>query len=811
MRAPPHAQPRARLPHFLSPRLPRLLPQLLPILLCILAAWPLAPPARAADAPLAAPAAAASGELYLEVKVNGASTGAVVRFVQLPGTTGLRANADDLRSLGLASGALAGTAQEELDLDRLPGLTYVYDGAAQSIDLRVADALRTPFVVETRPVRAIGAGSASPGAVLNYDVYSRFGTGTQTSMLAEARYFNADGVFSTTALAQVQGQRRSVLRYDTSWSHADPATLTSIQVGDFISRSVPWSRSIRMGGVEYRKNFDLRPDVLTYPVPQIGGSAVVPSSVALYVNQMQQYAGNVPDGPFVLNQVAGLNGAGQATLVTRDALGREVATSIPLYIDTRLLARGYDDYAFGAGLVRRNYGFRSFSYAPQPAVTGSLRRGLSDRITLEAHGEASPRLLNGGVGALVRVGDIGVVNGAVAASRAGAGIAGAGIQASVGYQYLSPRYAIDAQSTRASSRYADLGSLEGTPAVRANDRVTVNASLPRGQNLSLSYVGLRLGAAPTARIAALAYGVQLTPRSNLTVNAYRDLDNRGARGLMATLSLTLPGRVGASASVGSQSGGTSRTLALARAGEVAASPGWSIQQGGQNGSSYVQGQAQYAGSTAQYSGTVQHSDGRTQGSLGMTGSVVAMNGRVLPARQTGTAFALVSTGLPDVRVLHENRPIGRTDRYGDLLVPDLVPYAVNRLGIDAEELPLDLQVSQTNLEVVPQRLAGVVAQLKVERYDSATAHIVDAAGKAVPTGATVTFGNGAAPTVAGYDGVVFVPHVQPDNVLTLDWPAQEGAAAPGHCVVRFRYDIRTAAPGAPLGPLVCQTLKEATP
>ena len=809
MGAPPHAHPRARLAHAFTPV------YLLPALLCILAAWLPAPLARAADMPLAAPAAAASGELYLEVKLNGRSTGSVMRFVQLPGTTGLRAHADDLRTLGLLPGAAAG--QDDLDLDRLPGLAYTYDAAAQSIDLRVGDAMRTPFVVETRPTRAIGAGSASPGAVVNYDLYTRFGAGAQTSLLTEARYFNEHGVFSSTALAQLQGPRRSLLRYDTSWSHADPATLKSLQVGDFISRSVPWSRSIRMGGVEWRKNFDLRPDVLTYPVPQIGGSAVVPSSVALYVNQMQQYAGTVPDGPFVLNQVAGLNGAGQATLVTRDALGREVATSIPLYIDTRLLAPGYDDYAFGVGMVRRDYGLRSLSYAPQPAVTGSLRRGLSGRITLEAHGEASPRLANGGVGALIRLGDVGVVNGAVAASRAGGAIDGSGVQASVGYQYLSPRYSIDAQSTRASGKYADLGSLEGTLVTRANDRVTVNASLPRGQNLSLSYVGLRLGSAPTARIAALAYGVQLTPRSNLTVNAYSDLDHRNARGLMATLSLTLPGRVGASATVGSQSGGTSRTLALARAGEVAASPGWSLQQGAQNGSSYLQGQAQYVGSTAQYSGALQHNDGRTQGSLGMTGSVVAMNGRVLPARQTGTAFALVSTGLPDVRVLHENRPIGRTDRYGDLLVPDLVPYAVNRLGIDADELPLELQVNRTSLEVVPQRLAGVLAQLQVERYDSATAHIVDAAGKPVPTGATVSFGNGAASTIVGYDGVVFVPQVQPENLLTLDWPAQEGApgaagtTGPGHCVVRFTYDIRTAAPGATLGPLVCHFTKDAAP
>lgn len=798
----PHA--RRKLPSAISARW---LLSLLPCLFIL--------PAHAADAPLAAPVAATSGELYLEVKVNGGATGSVMRFVQLPGAPGLRAQADDLRTLGIEPALSSNTRQAEYDLDGVRGLTYVFDAAAQSIDLRVTDAVRTPFVVETRPTRAITSGSASPGAVLNYDLYARFGAAAQTSVLTEARVFNDHGVFSSTALAQLQGPQRTLLRYDTSWSHADPATLTSYQVGDFISRSVPWSRSIRMGGVEWRKNFDLRPDVLTYPVPQIGGSAVLPSSVSLYVNQMQQYAGTVPDGPFVLNQVAGLNGAGQATLVTRDALGRDVATSISLYIDTRLLAPGYDDYAVGVGMVRRNYGFRSFSYAPQPSVTASMRRGLSDRITIEAHGEASARLANGGAGVLVRLGEIGVVNGAVAASRAGGAVAASGVQATVGYQYLSPRFSIDAQSTRASGGYADLGTLEGTPVVQANDRVTLNAGLPHGQNVSVSYVGLRLGTAPMARIAAVAYGIQLTPRSNFTVNAYRDLDNRAATGLAATLSLTLPGRVGASASLGKQSGAQSRTLALARAGEVAISPGWSVQQGAQNGSNYLQGQAQYVGTMAQYSGTLQHDSNSTQGSLGMTGSIVAMNGRVLPARQTGSAFALVSTGLPEVTVLHENRPIGRTDRYGDLLVPNLVPYAINRLGIDAEELPLELQVRETNIEVVPQRLAGVLAQLKVERYDGATVKIVDAAGVPVPSGAAVAFAGSVAPTIVGYDGVVFVPHVAPSNVLTVDWvtdPAAEGSSASTHhCMVRFNYDIATAAAGAMLGPLVCHPLKDATP
>ena len=44
--------------------------------------------------------------------------------------------------------------------------------------------------------------------------------------------------------------------------------------------SLPWSRSMRLGGIQWRKNFALRPDLLTYPVASVRGTAVVPTVTA---------------------------------------------------------------------------------------------------------------------------------------------------------------------------------------------------------------------------------------------------------------------------------------------------------------------------------------------------------------------------------------------------------------------------------------------------------------------------------------------------------------------------------------------------
>lgn len=754
--------------------------------------------AVAQDAP--APAAV---ELYLEASLNGDATGAVARFVRTP-AGGLRSTLQDLRDLGLDTEKLGlrGAPTLEIDLDAIPGLSYTWDNARQSIALRLADTLRAPLQLDTRPERAVSAGSASPGFLLNYDLYAQSGSGaSRVAALNELRYFDARGVFSTSGVTTLHGPGRRYLRHDTSWSWADPVALSSLQVGDLVNRSLTWTRSLRMAGVEWRKNFELRPDLVTYPVADLEGSAVVPSSISLYVNGMQQFNAQVPDGPFVLNGITGLNGAGQATVVTRDALGREVATMLPLYIDTRLLAPGLSDYALALGMPRRDFGARSFGYAARPLASASLRHGYSETLTLEAHLEAGTSLFNGGAGALLRVGQLGVLQGALAASSGtGRGEKGGGMLASAGYQYLSAGWSLDAQSTRSTRAYADLGTAEGSPVARVNDRLSLNLALPGGQSLSASYIGYRPPGQDSTRLASLGWSARLGSNAYLSVNAYQDLRRHATRGVAATLNLGLPGRVGASTGAGSRDGARTWNASLSRAADFDGGLGWSLQDADQGGGRFSQGQLNYLGRAGQVSALVQRGGGSVTRALGATGAVVAMDGTLLAARQVGRAFALVSTGLPDMPVLQENRPIGRTDPGGHFLVPDLVPYTANNLSIGTEELPVDFRVRGTSQALVPQRAAGIVARFAVERTVAASVIVHGADGRPLPLGTMVEI-DGGAPTVVGYDGVVFVDGARPANRLVL-------RPAGGACEVRFNFNTAQGAALAPVGPLACAPLKE---
>lgn len=752
--------------------------------------------------PAAVSAPATEEELFLEVTVNGQETGLILRFTRQPGTvlgsSGLRSTVQNLRDLDLDPQLFGVAGQESFNLDDVKGLRYTYDPATQMMALRIDDALRKPVALNARSLREPGLASVTPGAVFSYDAYARRGDERYLSVASELRYFNATGVFSTTGVFNRSDLLTQYVRLDSSWVHSDPHTLETWQVGDLISSSLTWTRSLRMGGVQWRKSFDLRPDLLTFPVASLSGSSVVPSAVSLYVNGVRQMETAVPSGPFVINQVSGLSGAGQATLVTRDTAGRAVTTVVPLYVDTRLLAEGLTDYSVELGVLRRDYTSKSFHYGNDPALSASMRRGITDRITLEAHGEAGGGVVNGGVGGMVRLGQIGVVTGSVAAST---GI-GTGGQVTVGYQYLSPRFSIDMESQRASNRYSDLGTTEGSGSagVRASNRVNINMPLFGGQTLGLSYISQRAPIVPPARVAALSYAATLGAGLYLSVSAYRDFRDDRTRGVFFSLSGSFGDRISANASTGHQNGVESRNFTMGRTVDYGGGFGWGLQSLENNGATLRQAQGTYLGNYGQVGALLQESGGKRESAYSASGSVVLMDGSLHPARQVGAGFALVSAGVGGLPVLQENRPIGTTSSSGYLLVPNLTPYLSNQISIDTSSLPLDARIARTSLSVVPARRSGLVAAFPVETYAAVSVILHDAAGAPLAPGIEVLHVESGATTLTGFDGLAFIDNLAPLNHVQA---TVEGR----RCIAEFRYVQEKGNAMPTIGPVVCRRVQ----
>ncbi|APD13509.1 fimbria/pilus outer membrane usher protein [Pandoraea pulmonicola] len=730
------------------------------------------------------------GRYVLEVVVNGHANGYLAPFERRSGRWFVRAG--DLRALGLRADALPQSDAAKVALDTLDGIRATYDATHQTLALQVDDGWLTPYRLGGTRRRVVEA-TANTGLVVNYDGYLQRDRFTRASVWSEVRGFWPGGTVRQTGIVEHSRWRRGYRRYDTWWQHDDPTRLTTWTAGDLITGSLAWTRSLRIAGLQWRRNFSLRPDLVTFPVPALRGSAVVPSSVDLYLDGVRRMGGHVPPGPFVIQEAPGLTGDLQASLVTRDALGREQITTVPLYIDPRLLARGLSSFSVEAGLPRDQYGLRSFSYRHSPVASVAARYGVTDTLTLETQAQAGKRLALGGAGALMAIGQAGVIS----LSAAVSGGMGSGAQWSAGYQYLSRRFGIDMQMIRTTGRYRDIASLDGVPAPRASDRASLSMPVGRNSTASLAWFAQRSPGQAATRVLSASLSLPATARGMLSIGGFRDFARRGAHGVFAMLSVLLGGGALGSASVTQQDGRTQAWAAASRTPDYGGGWGWQVLGGHAFAQRTVQAEVQYLGRHGQVSALAQQVGKQAGAALGMTGALVVVDDSLHATRRTYDAFALVSTdGRGDVPVLRESVPVGRTDSRGYYLVPDLNGFEAARIGIDPMHLPADLEVLTTERRIVPQAGSGVLVRFPVRRYRAALVTLVDDTGAPLRPGTAVRHVQTGFVTVVGYDGEVFIDTLAPRNTL-------ESRDARQRC--RVSFDAASPPEGriARIGPLAC--------
>jgi outer membrane usher protein len=756
-------------------------------------------PALALD-PVGAMASIEATDLYLDLTLNGTDRG-LVHFGYRDGK--LWASRATLQQLGFA---LPADGADPVRLDSLPGVQVSYDAQQQSATLTV------PLQLLRLSTHVIGArgpsspqASASPGALLNYNLYATHDTqgGATASAYTELRLFGATGVLSSTGLTQASrtdgGWNGRSVRLDTTWSRSFPEHMLTLEAGDTLTGGTSWSRPTRIGGVQIGTNFALQPYRITAPLPQFLGQATLPSQVELYVNGMKQYSGQVPVGPFQLNAVPGVNGAGNAQLVLTDALGRVTTVDFSLYDAQQLLQKGLTDWSAGFGFVREDYGLRSFSYAHDPMGSGSWRRGLSDRFTASAHAEVSKGLANAGVGGDWLLGTAGVLSGSAArSSYRGLG----GSQLSLGYQWINNRFNFSAQGTRSSSGYRDVAALYGSPSPRLSASVQGGISTHALGNFGVSYVHLRY-LEQTSRYASGYWYRSFGHGASLSLNLNQNLDQSRDRSVFLSFSLSLGDRTYMSTGLDHQGSRNMVDASITRSLPTGGGFGWRAQTQQGEGTRTGLAELDYLGRYGQAEAGVMRFGGESTAYAGGNGSLVLMGGHAFAARSIYNGFAVVSTdGIADVPVKLENNPIGHTDEHGLLLVTPLNAYQNNKLSIDPMQLPADVRVGRIDLQASPTDRAGTLVRFDLEPIRAASVLLHDATGKPLPLGSQVRVRGQQDTALVGFDGAAYLDTLAEHNVLDVSLP--EG----GRCSTRFDY--RKQGDGIPqIGPLTC--LEKGTP
>lgn len=753
-------------------------------------------PAQASTQPL---------ELYLAVTLNGVPIEEIKPFFMQRGA--LFASAATLRELGLKwpGSDTASSQAGQVALASLAGLQVNYDEPRQRITLTA------PLALLDRPLLKIDAALADrphvdpsarvPGVLLNYDLYAQQSAGQgAVNGVSEARVFGiGPGIFSNTMATRIgvgagNTQGRNV-RLDTSWQRDFPDELTTLTVGDTITGAVGWSRALRIGGVRLASNFGLQPYRVTAPLAAFQGSAVLPSTVDLFINGMKQSTQQVQPGQFQLNSAPSLNGRGQAQMVITDINGQSRFVSFDIYGSPQLLAAGLSDWSLDAGVIRQDYALKSFSYGSEPVLSASARHGYTDRLTLEGHAEATRGLqLAGGGVAWLLGGQGGIATASLSGSRYAGGVAGpgsTGAQASLGYQWIARYFNTSINSLRADARYRDIASLNGAPVTRLSDSAYVGFDTTFGQ-FGFALLRQQYTGSPITRFASLSWSKQFDHYGSLTVNFNRSFGDQTGPQLYVGWSMLLDRDTSVSASARKTRDGAGLTLDAARSAPSDEDGwGWRVQANavdGTSGSGLSNGQGQLSRTTSygQFSGGVSHFRGM-QGAPSSTslfgnasGSVVMMQGKVQPTRRVDDGFAVVSTnGMAGIPVRLENRLVGETDEDGLLFVSRLNAYQHNRISIDTLKLPPDMHINRTSLDAVPAGRSGVLAKFEMRRILAVQLTLKDAAGEPLPLGSVVTIGApgkspateavaNAATTVVGYDGLVYLEDPAPGAVLHVE-------------------------------------------
>ncbi|WP_179180060.1 fimbria/pilus outer membrane usher protein [Pseudomonas sivasensis] len=745
--------------------------------------------------------AVADAQLFLELVVNQMDTGRVVAVDQRAGQLYVPAGA--LQDVGMK---LPGELSGSVALDAIPGLHSDYDSNGQRLLIDVPPSWLQEQFIGNRNTYPRTQAMSSFGALLNYDLYFN-DTDEGGSYLAawnEVRLFDNWGTLSNT------GQYRQTLaggindstlnngyrRYDTTWRFSDDERLLTYEAGDVISGSLPWSSSVRLGGVQLSRDFAVRPDLVTYPLPQFAGEAAVPSSVDLFINGYKSESALLQPGPYTLTNIPFINGAGEAVVVTTDALGRQVSTTVPFYVTSTLLQQGLTDFSVAAGTLRRDYTVRDFSYG-SGVTSATLRYGYSDNLTLESHAEATSDLTLGGLGANVRLGNFGVLNTALSQSQ----FEGRnGQQLSLGYQYNSTRYSLSYQRVERRADYADL-TLVDTPYAslsKRSEQVTLSLNLQRFGSLGLGYFDVQAADDSRTRLLNLSWSKPLWRNTSFYLSANREIgDSNWAMQAQLVIPFDLNGSLALSTERGKD--GTRRQR-VNYSSAVPSQGGFGYNLGYAQGDapSYRQADLTWRLQSVQLqAGVYGSSDAETRWA-DASGSLVWMGGDTFAANRINDAFVVVSTqGFAGIPVRYENQLVGETDRNGHLLVPWSSAYYRGKYEIDPLNLPLNVQSPNVEQRVSVRRGAGYLLEFPLRRVLAASVTLVDSQHQELPLGSLVVHEQSGQQAVVGWDGLVYLENLSAHN--TLQVTLGQGRAC------QATFDIDEQQQGVPLiGPLVCQ-------
>ncbi|MEC6037215.1 fimbria/pilus outer membrane usher protein [Acinetobacter nosocomialis] len=777
---------------------------------------------------------------YTQEKINGQEQN--LNFIQLFLNISINSNpSEDLFSLKqskdgklyIRSGDLK-TLRVKMDehipdsqwvcINELKGIQFKYLENEQSLNLQVPSSMLTGYSVELSGQQTTSSGllKMKPlnAAILNYSLYHTITNDESIfSGSAEGIFNSALGNFSSGVLYNGSNEtsysHEKWVRLESKWQYVDPEKVRIYTLGDFVSNSSDWGSSVRLAGFQWSSAYTQRGDIVTSALPQFSGSAALPSTLDLYVNQQKIYSGLVPSGPFDIKQLPFISG-NEVTLVTTDATGQQSITKKPYYFSSKILAKGINEFSVDVGVPRYNYGLYSNDYDDATFASGAIRYGYSNSLTLSGGAEASTDgLSNVGTGFAKNLFGVGVINADLAASQYKDEN---GYSALVGLEgRISKNISFNTSYRKVFDNYFDLARVSQIRYLKENQitsepqnylsysaladeiiRAGINYNFYAGYGVYVGYNQIKYSDNSYKLLSANLSG-SLNKNWGFYSSAYTDYENHKDYGIYFALRYTPSTRTNAITSVSSDSGRlTYRQEVFVLSEPKINSFGWGgyveRDQDAHTNNASIYGS--YRARAAYLTGRYNRIGDNDQVALSATGSLVAAAGRIFAANEIGDGYAVVTNAGPQSQIINGGINLGTTDKSGRFLIPSLMPYRENHIYLDPSYLPLNWNVKSTDQKTVVGYRQGTLVDFGAHQVISGLVRIVDKNNTPLLPGYSVRI-NGQQDAVVGYDGEVFVPNLLRQNKLEVDLLDH------GSCQVNFTYNSNQYSTKK-LGPYICQ-------
>lgn len=727
-----------------------------------------------------APAGTQDRVFPLDVTVNGAKGGTWV-FIERNGALYAPRDAFDEWRIELKTNVtpIEFRGEPYWPLAAVPGfkakIDYGTASATLVFDAQSFTALKLEKEIVKRPVVT----DPLPSVFLNYD-FNYTGqflkdapTVNDVGLLTEVGASGRWGVLTSSQVLRkvTQGvednQVHPFLRLETTLTHDFPESNRTLRVGDATTRAGTWGRNVYFGGVQYGTNFALTPGFVSQPIPSLRGLSTAPSTVELYVNDVLRQVSNVPTGPFTIDNFPIVSGTGDARVVVRDLLGRETVMVQPFFASSQLLAPGLNDWSVEMGKVRRNLGVEANDY-DDTFASGTWRRGISDTLTLEGHGEVTSQMRNVGLTAITGLPFRLLGTLSLAASNT-KGV-GTGTNWLVGLERNSNRSALSFQALGNTSSFRMLGQDDLIPPNRLQIAGSYTYYSDKWGSLGLAFAKIEPVAEADVTTISLNYSITLLERASLNFTASRAIVGVTGNSLGLSFTMPLDNSRTLTASATHRDGAEDAYVAMSRTPGLDGTLGWRALAGTQDQKAHGEAGLYYSGSKGVLSSDVSTDADRTALRLGASGGVVAAAGSVFTTRRMDQSFAVAQVqGYPDVGVGLGSTVLAHTDAKGIAFIPNLWPYQNNSVRLNPDDLPISAELDSIEQLAVPAWRGGVFVKFPVRGGRGALVRIVLDDGAPAPAGATVHIEGDKEIFYVARRGEAFVTGLKDKDRIELDW------------------------------------------